>query len=669
MKENTSQLVYDAEGRKRDRLANGIPDPDDWEGGDEAPTEYWRYYANAKEVLNRVPGYKFEITATVQDGFRWLKVLTSPANGLKDSTQGLTRYLTPVLEPEDYEVIQDFVLDNCNNDMKFFAYLLPVICLGEGDARSKIRRGIAQELNMAAGARASIILLHGTDLSKLSPPPEEVVSFIPEFQQFPPALVSSGLTFYDFLQWFYDTPEKESFALHVGRAATGPQGAQLTGESQALQHSYRQAIIIKGNPLLGKSYFNEFLVSGFRFCGLKTATIQDLNTRFGHGEWLAAAWSYADDTTRAMLNGFYNSPVLKTACSNGLVKSEGKGTNSFDIKALCAPVLLANDTDSRDMAKADSGNANRIRILNTVLMETAKSHKWPQDSCLASCPGALPADVIIFLCRKYKVEPDLLAAYFIRLCVDYFRSFSLIELLDKCNHLGESLYSRTNATSLQALANACVWSSIALTPYPEDCALWPEQNQHAVNSAEFIFKSLIDFSHFRCRKKGDPFYKIRVALYLDYLEQGKPATHPYRGFEAYAFSAIKSTAIAADVYAREMKSKGLEAVTPSTVFTKVFQGLVDAQGVSSQYSLAILQEKWKDALYIGFTSLIATSERVRQILRREGCFDEVLGEVLSSPITAKTMDGNSMIFEEQFVGTDFKDLTTVKYHNVLGNRK
>jgi hypothetical protein len=293
-------------------------------------------------------------------------------------------------------------------------------------------------------------------------------------------------------------------------------------------------------------------------------------------------------------------------------------------------------------------------------MESAQRFKFPADSALADCRSALPADVCHFLAKKFGVSQELLAAYFIRLCVDYFRSFGLMELLDKCNHLGEELYSRSNASSLQALANACVWSSIARQLDPKDCIDWPEQNQYAVNSARFIFESVINFSHFRCRKKDDPFFKVRVALYLDYVNQGKPPTHPYKGFEAYAFSAVKATALAADVYARELEQQGMAAVTPASVFTKVFQGLVDAQGVSSQYSLAILQEKWRDALFIGFHSLLETNERVRDILEAEGCFDEIIA-LTTQPSTVTNMAGNALWFEEPFVGNTFKELTEVKY--------
>jgi hypothetical protein len=619
----------------------------------EKKSEYWKYYQKAMALLQTQQQYKFQISAASPTGYAWYKILDRPKN-FEDLSKGNTKYLSPDLLASDYETLQDWVLDNCDDDFKFFQYVLPIVSLGEGDERSKIRRAIISQLNLEANAEVSVQLLHSTRVSETLP--EYVTSFIPEKDQFNISLRQSGLTYKDFLMWFYGDAERESFALHVGRAGLGPQGSTLAGELDAVQHSYRQAIIIKGMPLIGKSFFNEFLVKGFHHCGLKTAVIQDLNTRFGHGEWLSAAWSYADDTTKSMLQAFYNSPILKTACSNGLLKSENKGKDSFAIKAVCAPVLLANDTDSRDSAKADSGNANRIRVLSTISMESAKHFRYPDDSILEGCPNGLPAEVINFLCKKLAAEPEELAAYFIRLCVDYFNSFTLLELLDKCNDLGNTLYSRSNATNLQNLANAAVWSALICAGDDTDYNSWPEIYNSAMDSSKFIFDTLQKLAMLRCANKENPLFKIRAALYLDYLEQGKPSTHPYCGFEAYSFTALLNLATHINVYARELDNTGLDVVTHPEVFAKIFKGLVDVQGVSSSYSLATMQEKWRDSLFISYKSLRDTANRVYKRLVDEGDYVDCRYEGLK-PYTFDSLKSNCMSAETIFKSLDYKELT------------
>jgi hypothetical protein len=255
---------------------------------------------------------------------------------------------------------------------------------------------------------------------------------------------------------------------------------------------------------------------------------------------------------------------------------------------------------------------------------------------------------------------EILAAYFIRLCTDYFRSFDLFELLDKSNQLGENLFSRSNATSLQSLANACVWASLMMEKTDSNYKNWPHQNDSAINSTHFILQSIINFSQFRCRKKGDSFFNARVLLYLDYLEQGKPSTHPYKGFESYGFLAIKALAILADIGKRDTNLNGLEMKTSNDIFAKTFQGLADSQGVSSQYSLAKLQEKWREALYIGYEQLISSAERVKQRAKIVDPTNKILCEVYSTA-TIANMSGNCMLIEEQLIGNSYHKIVEVVY--------
>jgi hypothetical protein len=608
----TNDLVL-AKEQKDIARSLGSEEPD-FEGEAAESGEYWKYYKKAKGVFAIVPGFKLEISTAIAGGYRWLKVLKEPENGLRSMSPS-TRYLSPKLSMNDYEAIQDFCLDHSDDDFKFFAYMLPVICLGEADNRSKLPRAIAQELALGTQAKAQIKVLHATDVSETNP--EEVVSFIPELPQFPSTLRNSSLTFWDFLQWFHAPPEQELFALHVGRAGTGPQGATLAGEGSPLDHSYRKAMIVRGMPQVGKSYVNEWLIKGFEFCGLKTAPIQSLSTNFGHGEWLASAWAYADDTNKAMLNAFYTSAVLKTACSNGLVKSEKKGADSYDIKAMCAPIMLANDTDSRDSAKADSGMGDRLSVLITKTMTTAKGHVWPRGHVLERCKGTMPAEVITFLCRTLEVSPEVLSAFFIRLCVDHFRSFTWEELQDRVTKLSHKLYAQTNCTNLQLLANACVFSKMATLKDASEAKEWQHKMAMAGNSTEFILDSIVHFATLKCGGlSSGTYYNLRCALFTDYKERNQPVDHPYRGFLTYSVNSTMHLGEDAVRILGEVGSKkGPDRLSAPDVMAKTFKNLVDAQGVSSQYSLATIHEKWREALTIHFESLKAITKNCQRMAK------------------------------------------------------
>lgn len=613
---------------------------------DEDEVQYWKYYFQAKEALSSLRDFKLIISSTLPKGYRWYKVCDKPLNGLKDLSNGLTKYLNPRLTSDDFDVLQDQIrqLPPCH-DFDLFKYILPLISLGEGDSRSKIRKAISQDLAMHTKTGVSIDLLHATKISEH--PPEYVVSFIPEVDQFPESLTKSGLTYHDFLYYFYGKAERDSYALHVGRAGTGPQNSKLAGEPSALEHSYRNALIIQGMPLVGKSWANEWLVSGFEFCQMTTAVLQDLGTRFGHGDWLTANWAYADDTTTKMLLSFYQSPILKTACSSGLVKSETKGVDSIDIKALCAAVLLANDTDARDTAKADSGNANRIRTLVTTDIETLRGFKYPKTSSMHGDVGCMPAEVVKRLCKRYDVEQDLLAAYFIRLSVDYFRSFKLKGMLAKINDLGDKLYAQNNSQCIQFLINAAVFSALILEQHDSASFTWVKKYDSAVNSMRFLMGSLVNFASIRCAKQGTALFNVRIALYLDYVEQGRPMTHPYRGFEAYGYLAINSLADKIDLNANKFYSAGADSIQSSFLLSKIFSDLADTQGVSSQFNLPTLHGSLRSALKISWGSLRATLLRVTTFIDREseGTFESsnLYNQAASSLRAANCMDSEYTI--------------------------
>jgi hypothetical protein len=559
------------------------------------------YYKLTRRLFSLVHGYEFQISATVAGGFRWLKKLDGPENGLPDLTKGRTKYLSSKLTLQDYENIQEQILNTSeiSNDPKLLNYLLPCICLGEGNANSPLLNAITKQLALAETAKAKIELFHSTGLTSRDFVPEKVVSFIPEHEQFPKSLQESELSWSDFLPWFYGPAEAECFALHVGRAGTGPQGATLAGESSQLEHSYRQAIILKSEPYLGKSYFNNFLIEGFDFCNLTTAPIHNLNSQFGHAEWLTAAWAYADDTTKALLNSFYNSEVLKSACSNGIVKTEKKGVDSIAIKAVCAPILLANDTDSRDSAKADTGNANRIRVLSTVSLSTARALEQ------------VPAVIIIKMCEQYNVTQACLSAYFIRLCVDHFRSFTLESLAQRCNDLETQLYSRLNATAIQSLATASVFAYRCQVESLKALD-WAQNNDIAGNSTEFIAESVIALANIRCVDNRSTGYKIHAALFLHYHNNGRPQSHPYVGFRNFGFQQIIVLAEQLKIYLSDLKNSGKARMTTQEYLHKTFSGLVDAQGVSVSYSLATLQERWRHALNIGWAEIDTVAKEVLQ---------------------------------------------------------
>jgi hypothetical protein len=591
-------------------------DPED-PGSDEEGRD-WEYYSRALIALNSIPGFKFEVSEAAPEGYRWLRRTNVPPAELKDLS-GITEYLHPVKDVKDYNVISDHLFNIHGSEIKFFRYMLPVVALGLGDNRSGIRKAIATQLLNNPDKNKVVKLAHCDNISVHKP--EEVLSFIPELAQLPSELSSSGLTFYDFLPWLYKQPEIEAFALHVGRAAQGPQKALLAGHLQPLDHSYRQVLILKSGPRLGKTYFNNFLIQGFEAVNLQCQPVHDLNSKFGHGRWFASNWAYMDDSDRNTLQKFYSEAFLKSVATNELMTAENKGTNAYMVKACCAVTVLANNTDQRDAAKADDGNNDRLITVVAKSFETCSKTLPEPDSLINGAENILPAKVIQFLCTKYNVSETQLAMFFIRLCLDYYQSFNRDELDLKILALKADLYEKSFNTNTAALIRAAVFAQILLVKNDNlhVCDKWKDYYGDAGNSTEFILTAIQNFCILKAvnldSHDSGRIYAVKAAIYLDYLAQGKPTTHPYRGFENFSGISCRNLYFTAQATLEKLRAgRGLDIVKVKELFAKAFEDLFDTNGVSVPYNMAAIQAACKAAVELNIKDLLKTSQDVKKLI-------------------------------------------------------
>jgi hypothetical protein len=565
---------------------------------DERESRYWLYFQQAIDIFDSLTQYKFVITPKVKANYIWYKYQNQPANGFK-STSTKTKYLVQC-DVNDLSEICD-KLEGVVSDFKLFQFMLPVIAPGCYDNRSKIAKGIATYLSLQKAETHSVSTLHSISIG--DDKPAEIASFIPELNQFPKALLDLGLKREDFLQWLFAKPEIDMFSLHVGRAGCLPQGAKYSGQDEAVFHSYRNVLILKSTPFLGKSWVNNWLISGFESCGLFTAVIQDLSRQFGHGQWVSSAWSYLDDSTEAMIAAFFNSPILKTVASNGLVNVESKGVDHATIKAFTTPILLANDIDSRHLASCDSGNANRIKIVACKDIHSCNilAANLKKDSPIYGVKSVIPAAVVTHLCKKAGVSQETLAAYFIRLCVDYFNSFTMDTLTAEIAKISQELYASYMTNGINVLAKAAVLAYLLRNNVTvSQIDLLKIRFSEAGNSAPFILESLICLADLDSRITPESQGLIKNLIKQHWIKAGKDVGHPWQTHRNYSTYFLTKLGTIAEVQMELLARKGRDTVSLDKVYQAVFSELRDTDGNPSVYSISRIQDAWKSALILNF---------------------------------------------------------------------
>lgn len=359
--------------------------------------------------------------------------------------------------------------------------------------------------------------------------------------------------------------------------------------------------------LTHNTWFNNWLIDGFESCGLTTSVIHDLGRQFGHAEWVGSAWSYLDDTTETMISHFFNSAVLKTVASNGLINAESKGVDHITVKAFTAPILLANNIDSRHLANCDEGNANRIKIVACKDLHGCRiaASEIKPGSPLYGVNSVIPAETFIHLANKAGVSAEVLSMYFIRLCLDYFESFSMQDLATKVNRISQELYETYVSNGMNILAKSAVLSYLLkhnLTN--EEISLLQVKFSEAGNSAPFILDSLMSLADLDCRITYETQGLIKSLIKQHWLRTNKDGTHPWVTHRNYSTTLITKLGTLAESQKENLTRKGRDSVPLEKVYHAVFHELRDSAGNPSVYSISRVQDAWKAALILNFNYVI-----------------------------------------------------------------
>lgn len=212
--------------------------------------------------------------------------------------------------------------------------------------------------------------------------------------------------------------EADTTLLHIGRIAAGmPQSSQRKSTVIEFQpeHQYRAALLISGDPGLGKSSIWEFVEKGLLASGYECAR---LGVAFNQFSWDVFMNDFVlmDEMNPKQMTEFFNSSQIKSAISGSRMPNERKGIEKYDFDPNAALVVLANQV--RLNFKEDPGIVDRVHILSTktrpsVMGMTEIDEQGKEISYLTRQRWNYLAD-------KHMTTIEVLAMYLIRRGLDYY---------------------------------------------------------------------------------------------------------------------------------------------------------------------------------------------------------------------------------------------------------
>jgi hypothetical protein len=299
------------------------------------------------------------------------------------------------------------------------------------------------------------------------------------------------------------------------------------------------------------------------------------------------------------------------------VNVESKGVNHISAKAITTPFVLANNIDARHLANCDSGNADRIKIIacKNSLTAMLAAKKLEPNSPLYGVKTLKPMDVIDHLCEKANVDKKVLAAYFLRLCVDYFVSFTRDEQKDFVYSVSNDLYFNYSTNSMNVLLKAGVLSYILKTRGLGRSGL--EQMQinctGAGNSIPLILASLETLADLASQIREDSCGKVKGLIRAHWELTGRGVSHPWMAFRNYSLSEICALGIRAMEAKKLLNNRtGLNATSLDNIYSLVFKDLKDIKGNPSVFSVSRIEAAFNEAMVAEIETVIGITKFIHE---------------------------------------------------------
>lgn len=244
---------------------------------------------------------------------------------------------------------------------------------------------------------------------------EETYAYVPEKDWFAEEL--RELKFEDIVKIF-PYHEAQMMKLIIGRACVGRSGSVHPGTGGVLEHGFRKAGVVIGEPGVGKTITLNGILNAMKYVGYDVAAMGDFGSRFNQGSVITSHLAYNDDLTLDSLEKMLKAHSFKSVVTGGTEKIENKGVDAVEVVANTVILANCNEWKPEITYALDSGAISRLAPISTYrLFELEEmSEKEGHD--------IHPGSHIKWMCEKYETDPMSLYLRVLRDCTDFF--------LDKC---------------------------------------------------------------------------------------------------------------------------------------------------------------------------------------------------------------------------------------------
>jgi hypothetical protein len=339
---------------------------------------------------------------------------------------------------------------------------------------------------------------------------QQTYAYTPEKDWFAEPLQDLG--FEDIIKIF-PHHEAQMMRLIIGRACVGRSGSVHPGTNKILEHGFRKAGVVIGEPGVGKTITLNGVLNAMKYVGYDVAAMGDFGARFNQGNVITSHLAYNDDLTLDSLERMLKAHSFKSVVTGGCERVENKGTDAVEVVANTVILANCNEWSPNMIYGLDSGAISRLAPIATYrLFELEEmSEKEGHD--------IHPGSHIDWLCEKYDTDHTSLYLRVLRDCTDFF--------LEKCHQEQDVHFCSERLMP---------YLKIQLHKNALDCFIRLGFLSYAIRQRhlegdwlpELTLNSMGDLlNHIRFMmidKRADSF---RTALKEDWERKNRPESHPY----------------------------------------------------------------------------------------------------------------------------------------------
>ena len=238
-----------------------------------------------------------------------------------------------------------------------------------------------------------------------------IFAYIPEKSWFKEEI--QDLKFEDIVKIF-PKYEANMIKLILGRAVVGRSGTVHPGTGEVINHGFRKAGVVIGEPGVGKTITLNGVLDAMKYLGYEVTAMGDFGSRFNQGEIITSHLAYNDDLTTEGLKSMLTAHSFKSVVTGGTERVENKGTDAVEVVANTVILANCNEWKPELTYDLDSGAISRLAPIATYRLYELEEMSEEAGHDLH------PAAHIRFLCQKYDVDARTLYIKLLRDCADFF---------------------------------------------------------------------------------------------------------------------------------------------------------------------------------------------------------------------------------------------------------